>query len=132
MANEKPDRLDDKQRVALLLKSLGPPDYTMEEAAQKLLTQFAEEMACAVLEQAGALAVHRGEKIIHLEDMTLILRKRFGIALPDYALKQPLHRDTVPVHKSIVTTSLKRHNSDVTKELESRRKKSAKAAAASS
>lgn len=117
------EKIDEKQRIALLLKSLSPPEYSIEDGAQRLLVQFAEEMACAVLEQAGAVAVHRGEKIIHLEDMTLVLRKKFGIALPDFPLKQPLHRDTVPVHRSSVTASLKRHHPDVAKEAETRRKK---------
>jgi hypothetical protein len=97
----------------------------MDDISQGMLMQYAEEISCAILEQAGLLAKHRGENVVTLEDMTLALTKRFGLALPEFPLTNKLHKDTIPVHQSIVSISLKRQT-DSAIEPEAKKKKIAK------
>jgi histone H3/H4 len=117
---------EDARRIDILLKSMTPNDYIMDDAACKLLFQYAEELAGSMLEQAALLATHRGESVITLTDLNLILRKKYGISNPYHPLKAPLQKDTIPVSQSKVSVSLKRNSRELNNEEQSKRKQQKK------
>ena len=48
---------------------------TLDEACQKVLLEYLDEVTLAVVEQSALLANHRGSNIVEAEDIQLILGK---------------------------------------------------------
>ena len=67
-------------------------ELSIEDAARQVLVDYANEMACSVLEEACLLAKHRGSKKLETEDVSLVLAKKFGIEVPKYERVKKLRK----------------------------------------
>jgi len=67
-------------------------ELTIEDAARQVLMEYANEMACTVLEEACLLAKHRGSKKLETTDVSLVLAKKFGIEVPKYERVKKLRK----------------------------------------
>ncbi len=67
-------------------------ELTIEDAARHVLVDYANEMACSVLEEACLLAKHRGSKKLETTDVSLVLAKKFGIEVPKYERVKKLRK----------------------------------------
>jgi histone H3/H4 len=94
--------IDDSARVKKVLLELGAKagkatgkPYTADASVSSLLVSYASELTGAILEEASLLAQHRSAEAIDVEDICLILGKKFGVEVPGFHSSSLLHKHTL-------------------------------------
>ena len=73
------------ERIADLVKSIDP-NYVIDPDAEEQVLQLADDFLDKVTRQATRLALHRGSKIVDVQDLQIVLAKNFGIVVPGLGL----------------------------------------------
>ena len=106
--NEEKSHLEDNVRIQKVLDEIGAAtnnksaaqgksgnSFEIDEAGEDLLMEYMDEMVCAVLEESSLLARHRKSDILEIQDIQLILLKKFGIEVPGAPKPASLHKQSI-------------------------------------
>ena len=103
--------LSERERIKRILdevtpKTKGKPTkgYDIDDSASDLLMYYVEEAVAAILQESSLLARHRKSNIVEVEDLQLILLKKYGIDVPGAPKRTLLHKQSV-VSKLNASTS---------------------------
>ena len=58
--------------------------YQIDDHASSLLMHYVEEAVSTILQEGTLLAKHRDSNVVEIEDLQLILAKKYGIDVPGY------------------------------------------------
>ena len=61
--------------------------YQIDDHASALLMHYVEEAVSTILQEGSLLAKHRDSNVVEIEDLQLILAKKYGIDVPGYPRK---------------------------------------------
>ena len=61
--------------------------YQIDDNASALLMHYIEEAVSTILQEGSLLAKHRDSNVVEIEDLQLILAKKYGIDVPGYPKK---------------------------------------------
>ena len=107
MAEDRSVPKSDRERVQTILDEIGRAGnrakqekrrvdtFRINDPASKLLINYVEEAVTAILQESSQLAKHRNSSVVEVEDLQLILIKKYGIEVPGFVRSQLLHKQSI-------------------------------------
>ena len=104
--------LSDKQRIDTVLDEISAKSgikanetkLGIESAACELLMRYVDETVSAILKESSLLASHRQSNILEVDDLQLILLKKFGIEVPGSLRGKLLHKQVCDSNLNAATS----------------------------
>ena len=102
MAEDRSVPKTDRQRIQVILDEIGSKTrsrrtepFRIDDSASKLLMNYMEETVASILKESSNLAKHRKSNIVEIEDLQLILTKKYGIEVPGFTRSTLLHKQSI-------------------------------------
>ena len=93
MAEDRSRPKTDRERLQSVLDSMidvkkdgsKSKPYQIDDNASALLMNYIEEAVLTILREGSQLSKHRDSNVVEIEDLQLILTKKYGLDVPGYA-----------------------------------------------